>query len=388
LLLTDYANPEFNWSSNPHSLQPAGEQLAHFEGLGLTRDQASLVTASGFVFPKIGSNIIDRYYGGPLFSYDGRTRFSPQEFKSIALEQTRKIPPYPLIRASSLGEVQEYVKDLNDQHPNRTLAYRGQQSHHRLQRKFTNPYLDHPELGETSLLPSVWRHMLNSTSDQFPNFTGIPMLGWSAILYKQWPIEEIRRREAALANTGEFLFTISEMEDCSDELLKEFAKFRGYLHLEEAIFQNGLLTMMQHYGLPSPVLDLTTDLDVAIFFATHKFASNQTHSTYSFNGTNSKNAILYVMLVNENEMHQHERNKVMSYAKPERPKRQSCVVCSTNAWSLNLPAHYLVGAIRLDFDLSEPSKYSVRDLFPDEGSDPFLAAWAATGSYPLTKFQN
>ena len=145
------------------------------------------------------------------------------------------------------------------------------------------------------------------------------MLAWSAILYKQWPIEEIRRREVALVNAGEVTTHISDMEECSDELLRKFARFRGDLHLEEAIFQQGLLTMMQHYGLPSPMLDLTTDLDVALFFATHKYGINQTHSTYSFAGTNSQKAVLYVLSVDENEMFRHERNKIMSYAKPERP---------------------------------------------------------------------
>jgi hypothetical protein len=95
-------------------------------------------------------------------------------------------------------------------------------------------------------------------------------------------MDEIHSREKALKAKGEWLYTASDMEDCSDELLRAFGKFRLDLLVDESVFQTGLLTMMQHYGLPSPFLDLTTELDVAIFFATHKFCSDNTHATYDF----------------------------------------------------------------------------------------------------------
>lgn len=83
-------------------------------------------------------------------------------------------------------------------------------------------------------------------------------------------------------------------------------------------------------------------------------------------------------------MHTKERNRVMKVAKPERPGRQSCVVASTNTWSINLPADYIVWAISLDYDMDEAGQYGIHDLSPKPCEDPFLKAWAAIGTYLLT----
>lgn len=359
-----------------------------FEEMGFSEERCSSIISSGYVTSKYTSTIIDRFHGGPLLSADQRTRFSPEYFHNIVNGENcfPRRPPFPLFHAKSMAGVKESVAEIQTSNPAMNLCFRGQTSHHKLGRKLVNPNFDHPELGETSLIPSVWRLLLKAAPSCFPQFDGLSMIEWGAILYKLWPMEEIHAREKSLQEKGEWLFTISDMEECSDELLRDFGKFRGDLNLEEAIFQGGLLTMMQHYGLPSPFLDLTTDLEVATFFATHKFKMADDIATYNFIGTNQRQSIIYVLSVGEGDMHKHERNKVMKMAKPARPYRQSCVVCSTNAWSINLPADYLVGAIILDHDMDQPSRYCTGDLFPSPNEDPFLEAWASTDSYSITLF--
>lgn len=354
--------------------------------MGFSKDMAASLISSGYAASAYSPTIIDRFHGGPLISTDARTRFSEKQFRMALDERECMNTHFPLFHAKSGQDVRDTIEKIQTLAPSRPLCYRGQTSHHSLDRKIKNPNFNHPDLGETSLVPSVWRLMLNSSPHVFPEFVGLNPNEWSTILYKMWPMEEIRSREKALQEKGEWLSTISEMEDCSDELLRAFGRFRGEFHFEEVIFQIGLLTMMQHYGLPTPFLDLTTDLEVAIFFATHKFGRLGDRSTYEFVGTNNRQSIIYALSIREGDMHTNERNRIMKVAKPERPYRQSCIVASTNAWSINLPADYIVGAIFLDFDMDEAGQYVCDDLFPKPDEDAFLKAWASTGDYPLTLF--
>jgi hypothetical protein len=55
----NYSDPSFDWSSVSHVVQPANDQQARFEALGITHAKAKEVIESGFVFPEIGSKIID-----------------------------------------------------------------------------------------------------------------------------------------------------------------------------------------------------------------------------------------------------------------------------------------------------------------------------------------
>ena len=145
------------------------------------------------------------YYGGPLLSTDGRTRFEPRDFKRVVEETNVNPVPFPLFGANSLGEVRDFVKDIQRQYSPQMLAYRGQQNHYKLNRKVSNPFFDHPDLGETSLLPSVWRYLVENAPQQFSQFEGLSVLEWSSILYQLWPLEEIKKREEALAIAGEYL---------------------------------------------------------------------------------------------------------------------------------------------------------------------------------------
>ncbi|KAB7613751.1 FRG domain-containing protein [Amylibacter sp. SFDW26] len=386
MLLNNYSAPNFDWSENPTSVQPRADLWAIFNGMGFSKEITASLISSGYVVSEYSPVIIDRFHGGPSMSSDGSTRFSTDSFKKVIDEGGFMNSPFPVHRAKSEQDVREFVKKIQTKFPTKQLCFRGQTSHYTLNREVKNPKLNHPDLGETSLVPSVWRHMLNSTLNVFPEFVGIPLLFWSSILYKMWPMDEIHSREKALQTKGEWLYTASDMEDCSDELLRAFGKFRLDLLVDEAVFQTGLLTMMQHYGLPTPFLDLTSELDVAIFFATHKFGFDNTHAAYDFAGTNGQQSIIYVLSLREVDMHTNERNRVMQMAKPERPRRQSCVVCSTNAWSINLPADYIVGAILMDYEMTQAGRYGTPDLFPSPDDDPFLKAWMSTGEYPLTVF--
>jgi hypothetical protein len=61
----------------------------------------------------------------------------------------------------------------------------------------------------------------------------------------------------------------------------------------------------------APLLDLSSDLNTALFFATHKFSKDRDtgRSTYSFIGINDHQAVVYVLRENSTETLVHDINE-------------------------------------------------------------------------------
>jgi hypothetical protein len=147
---------------------------------------------------------------------------------------------------------------------------------------------------------------------------------------------------------------------------------------------------LQHYGLVSPYLDLSSDLQVAMFFASHRFVSAPNGPHYQFVGSNNSKSILYLFRHKLDEMAEYAHDRVLHDLKPLRPEKQSCVVCRSGPYSLNLAGLYLAGAIHIDFELPVSERLSARELFPDAHEDNFLAALIKNCKHPerVTEFRH
>ncbi|MCZ8485400.1 hypothetical protein O9993_05210 [Vibrio lentus] len=95
--------------------------------------------------------------------------------------------------------------------------------------------------------------------------------------------------------------TMSDMEDCSDPVLREFAnsdwldplssEFRlGACHNSLCINASAALWLVF-----SPVLDLSSSLDVAPFFATHKYTKLKVALSMNFIGNEYGKAKAYLI---------------------------------------------------------------------------------------------
>lgn len=369
-----YYDENFDWKTETSIHNPDFEfTIEKLQREGLTKDDSIRLFNSGYVCFEGFEILIDRFYGGPLSSYDMRTRFPLSEAMNLLTQSAKSLAKVHKVK--SIEEVKALIDTAKVCGSN--LIFRGQNRNHFLEREIPNPYLSIQGYGEVSLLPSLWRKMYNINPQSFTEFTTLSLLEWSNIFYSAFDIPEINKRHEALLKSGEFIFTMADMEDCSDEILREFGKFR--LDLAMGMNHNlstTLTTLLQHYGLYSPVLDLTESLNVALFFATHKYEKTEFLSNYKFVGSNNKQSVIYLLRFDKNEMERHnERNEFLKYLEPLRPIKQKCVVCRTNQYSINLPAFYLDKVIILDFDINENiSGLSYKDIFPDENSDKFLNA--------------
>ena len=119
---------------------------------------------------------------------------------------------------------------------------------------------------------------------------------------------------------------------------------------------------------------LTTDIDVAIFFATHHLSIEDSLARYSYVGSNGDESTIYVIWNDPREMEELPRDVVLQKQAALRPERQSCVVVRSGPHALNLATEFLLAVIKLEGPGPWHCGQTVGWLFPQSDEDMFLRA--------------
>jgi hypothetical protein len=386
----DYYSSTYDWPNGAAFPDLRATRRLYAE-LGISKQETESLVASGYVSLD-GESVIDRYYGGALRGSDLLTRIPRSHFIEWYRATRAGTPMFGALPActvaTSLNDLERQVKSL-EEGAGKGLLFRGQTAHHGTTRLIKNPNVGIAGLGEVSLIPSIWRNLLRSNPNSFHTFYGLDLLEWSKVIYSQFDIPEIDRRVKERVDLGEWIHSAQDMEDSDDPLLSQFGRVR--LDLSMGMDHNLadlLNTLLQHYGLVSPYLDLSSNLRVALFFASHKFIQDAGGSNYAHVGSNNSESILYVFKHDKREMSEYMHDRVLHNLTPLRPERQACVICRSSPYALNLAGLFLVGAIRIDFELTANERLSAQDLFPSSEVDTFLGALIANCRQPqyVTQF--
>jgi len=247
----------------------------------------------------------------------------------------------PVIEVRSIEEVRAIAGSVKSGDPNFRGVWRGQSSHYttgkagRTKDELLRLY-GAEDVDEPSLLPSAAR-----TDLYFPDSFG----AWSALL-------DLYVHERSRENGMQW------------ELLNFANSYRYRMW--------GFATA-QHYGLPSVGLDVTHDIDVALFFALHTFKTSAEGITTATRATSNTAPIIYGL----GGFIQHELSEDEKLAPKRllctRPAAQSAMFFSTgwgyapnNAAQRIYIALKLVGHEAWKFDV-QPSHY-----FPKPQDDEFL----------------
>ena len=162
-----------------------------------------------------------------------------------------------------------------------------------------------------------------------------------------------------------------------DELIRGKKGVASVDELGLKSYQKGLI--LQQYGAPSAYLDITSDVNVAIWFATNKCNmqnNKMSYDKYQLNYTNSSPedwpTIFIFPLVKG--IHPHlNLNEIFSNFKNERPARQKCgLLGGAGNLARNYCARYLGIKVRLGPNFKSSSQLKASDLFPNEKEDYIL----------------
>ena len=129
------------------------------------------------------------------------------------------------------------------------------------------------------------------------------------------------------------------------------------------------MLLQQHYGIESPLLDITKDVDIALFFAQNMLIDN----TYERLKPKESKPVIYVFILNSKLDPFIDSELLMKEFGALRPYRQKCGILSG---STNINKDFYSRFISLRIILDEPidynETYTPEYLFPDCKDDLFL----------------
>lgn len=137
--------------------------------------------------------------------------------------------------------------------------------------------------------------------------------------------------------------------------------------------------VLQHYGCPTPWLDITKDPEVALWFALHQFSSftpeGASLTRYSAWPTAQREwPTIYVFALSEGKCHPFlDTERLVAPALALRPSRQRCGLLGGPANLVrNYGARLIALKIRLGAGLASTDLRPAEYYFPPKGEDPML----------------
>ncbi|MCL1058843.1 hypothetical protein L2729_12710 [Shewanella gelidimarina] len=148
-------------------------------------------------------------------------------------------------------------------------------------------------------------------------------------------------------------------------------------------YQQGLI--LQQYGAPSAYLDITSDHNVATWFATHSCSNNKNgkmvFNNYTSDSDNPDDWPTIFVFPLVKEVHPYlDLNAILSGSDALRPERQKCgLLGGSGNLARNYCARYLGLKIRLGPNFKLSNSLTASDLFPPESEDKALKLLKESG---------
>lgn len=129
---------------------------------------------------------------------------------------------------------------------------------------------------------------------------------------------------------------------------------------------------LQHYGLPSNILDLTHSVDVALFFAQNEVTGDSRMARVDFS---SKTPLIYIFFLLPGMDRFIDSQALSEHYRLERPLRQKCgLLCGASYINRNYYARFVGVKIHLKSPIEFNSMLTPQFMFPDRETDSFLNA--------------
>ncbi len=283
--------------------------------------------------------------------------------------------PMPVYEAGSIVEFEEIIDYVKSVIPIK-IWYRGQSREYTLKRSSSSiSTLGLPKtFSETpSLLPSLARTRIDGLREKY--------IRWMEA-YNIWLVSQndtfVARHNNKYKEILELLNDLRKMPDYCGHLWQDInmpIEIEELLQGDQSLYQAGVLCMQQ-YGMLTSYLDITEDIDIALYFTQSRLNEN-TNKFEKIDPTNDRVIYLFPELRNTSTLtNLHDIYKLplsWDYSIPQRLINQRCGILSGASFShKNNYAHRILAKIVLKSDSIVSSKDSC-NLFPDKNKDSFFS---------------
>ena len=326
----------------------------------------------------IDRSLVDRYAKS-----DSRFSETPVAILSVgamrgyhALTGRTDIPPHPVEMTMKtrheLDELLATIRDKAQRSQGRLqLWFRGQ-PHDYQTKSIDSPHFPWRSVSDSSLVPSLYRNFKNRLTALQDYGRLIHELNLYALMIRnRLDLRPFTRRAQMDEPVDEPLpetwddWHQGDLSVKLDDLSGNTIAVRDYHFAFHALQQS---FFFQHYGLPSCILDITCDLDVAIFFAMNGIGES---GTYERVDMRDACPTLYVFILDQSVDTFLSSDSLLGDRTPLRPRRQKCgILCGSSSVNRNYYSSLIAIKIRLAEALD--SIYDVRYLFPGAQEDDFL----------------
>lgn len=310
---------------------------------GVSKEKIIDVMSSGYTLRKfltsfkgeISEKVSDKMYGNKAFS----SCFEIDEFVEYIHGRYKfpELPPFSEYTVSNIDEINEILHGEQRQKYIRsgTLSFRGQTSQYTYKRKIPNPVRANEAGRELSIFPGLFRQ-----SGDIYTFSNIP--------------EEKR----TLIN-----------------FLHELEPSNPRVHLDST-YAYDIMRTEQHYATQTSGLDISFDIETAIFFATYKFKLNQSSkAVYEKIKKGDHKGVIYGFCFREPSVKSTEflisDFDLFKTYKPERVLRQNCALPLFDQYERNIAITDLDFIIKLHKDFDYEGLRTPEYMFPNTQEDPF-----------------
>lgn len=248
-----------------------------------------------------------------------------------------ELPPFVEYTVKSYTEIEDILSDKRRRHyiNEGRMTFRGQTLQYSFKRKVPNPVRAKKDGKEISIVPGAFRQ-----SNDFYSFN-------------------IEHKEVRSLN----------------HLLHELEPNNPNVYLDSS-FAYDIMRVEQHYATQTAGLDISFDIDTAIFFATHKFQFNSEGCAYhSKIKKGDHRGVIYGFCfrdppVKKTEFLIKDFDLFETY-KPVRILRQNCGLPLFNEYERNIASTDLDFIIYLDKNFDYEGRKTPSYMFPNAEDDPF-----------------
>ncbi|MFX1689712.1 FRG domain-containing protein [Paraburkholderia sp. A2RI-6] len=344
--------------------------------------QGYVANPSGNLLEASDSKFVDSYYQSifdlkflelnGLYGATDKLVHTERPFHNEAFGFARaKRKIIPQIAVNSMDELEVVIERVRASLPEKDIYFRGQGRHHSVMRSSAANQLlyGHDNPNELSLPTAASRH-----SFDYDTFDAAFQMHLQGMLFSGADTSKF----ASLRKNWSHW---SVYPPCTDPGLEETSEkwFKLFYSYEWDLLS---MALAQHYGIPTHGLDITNDVNVAVWFALNRWYK-YTHAGQEYcwyqplerkvKADLGEHPVIYVMATPRDlkrDLDQIEFTRIPAL----RPERQSAFL-HYGGWGLhsNLCAEDAVVAVHLSEVFSAPPMKSVDWYFPNEQEDRFYA---------------